>query len=517
MGPCVERLRSSYNAPDSVKDGRRPAVIPFFDNLHHTLRVADVADILVMASVLYLSLQWLRRRATRGLAAALGALAVVYVAARVFNMYLTLMVFQTGLTVLVVSMVVIFQQDIRRTFEQLSSWRGFHGSRIAENWAALLDDLIDAASTMAKQKIGALIVLAGRQPLDPHVEGGVVVKGRISTPLLFSIFHPATPGHDGAVVIDRDRIEMLGVYLPLSHNLDRIGKGGTRHAAALGLSEVCDALILVVSEERGTISLAEQGTLRAVDSLAGLKDRLEAFYEGRYPVSRDHGWRRAWRRHLALKVLSLGLAGLFWFFAAYRPEASSRTAFKEVGIEFRNAGHLNLDAEPSQAKVTLTGSDLAFANAGDLKNLKVLIDLKNFKEGEYNLELSEKLVSLPTGLSVQQFDPPKVKVRIYKEVTRTVPIKAVWSGSSLPKGFEKGDVEITPKEVTLLVRDFGQPLPAEVETEQMDLTKIKQTITLTPKLELPPNCEFPGGKMPEVRVTIQVKKKGGVISANSGP
>ncbi len=389
----------------------------FFHQLQHTIRLADVADILVVSILLYLGLQWVRRRATRSVAAAMGMLAVVYVGARVLDMHLTLMVFQTGVTVLVVSLVVIFQHDIRRTFEQLSSWRGFQGNKSSENWAGFVDDLIETSSTLAKRKIGALIVLVGRQPLEPHIEGGVVVKGRISTPLLMSIFHPATPGHDGAVIIDRERIEMLGAYLPLSHNLDRIGKGGTRHAAALGLCELCDTLVIVVSEERGTISLAEQGELEVQDSIGALQERLETFYHAKYPTSRNHSLARSWRRHLALKLLSLSLAGMLWFFAAYRPEATKGTTFEEVSLEFRKVpNHLTLDTpDPARVKVALNGSILAFANANDLKNLKISIDLNKFNEGEHDIELDKSFLRLPSGLTVERFDPPAIKITLKRK------------------------------------------------------------------------------------------------------
>jgi DNA integrity scanning protein DisA with diadenylate cyclase activity len=174
------------------------------------LRLADIADILVVSFLFYAGMHWLRRRAARAVAVALFLLALVYIFAHRLNMYLTLTVFQTGLTVLLLSLVIIFQQDIRRTFEHLSSWRGFQGARDRRDWSGVIDQLVETSSALAKQRIGALIVIRGLGSLEPFIEGGVQVKGKISIQLLMSIFHPATPGHDGAVVIDRNRLEMLG-------------------------------------------------------------------------------------------------------------------------------------------------------------------------------------------------------------------------------------------------------------------------------------------------------------------
>jgi uncharacterized protein (TIGR00159 family) len=479
----------------------------FLGELWHNLRFADIADIFVVSILLYFGLQWLRKRAARAVAAALCLLALVYVGARVLNMYLTLEVFRAGLTVLVVSLVIIFQQDIRRTFEQLSAWRGFHGNRSAENWSALVGNLIETTASLAKQKIGALIVLEGRQPLDPYIEGGVVIKGRISTSLLVSIFHPATPGHDGAVVIDRDRIEMLGAYLPLSHNLDQIGKGGTRHAAALGLAEVCDALIIVVSEERGTVSVAEQGELTPLDSLAGLKNRLESFYKGKYPTSRDNSLSRSWRRNLPLKVLSLGLASLLWFFVAYRVEPIQRI-YEDVPIDLRQPKHFTVDdPKPSKTRVTLVGPERAFDEL-DRKNLKISIDLQKYPVGQHEIELDEKYLNLPAGLHVRHFDNGVVKVNIYRLLPLSLPVKWKKQGT-LSKDLELEKEEVTPASANLTLRDFGQTPPTEVETTPVPLGAIKQPgqVSFTALLVLPPHASLSAGQGLEVRVTLTATKK----------
>lgn len=479
----------------------------FVDELLLNLRLADLADILVVSVLFYLGLHWLRRRTARAVAFALFFLALLYVCANAFDMYLTRNLFGAGLTVLLVSLVIIFQQDIRRTFEQMSSWRGFHSPKPPEDWSATVDQLVETTSTLARQRMGGLIVLEGTQPLEPHIEGGVTIKGKISLPLLLSIFHPDTPGHDGAVVIDRDRVEMLGAYLPLSRNLEKIGKGGTRHAAALGLSEDCDSLVVVVSEERGTISVAENGELTQLDSVAALKNRLESYYERKYPVRRDLGLTRAWRRHLTLKGLAVAMACLLWFIVAFRVETIQRT--EEVPIEFRNLPK-NLvidDPEPSKTKVTLMGKERDL-KAFDAKNLKVSIDLQGIGEGEHEVQLNGSHLNLPSTLAVRHFENVSVKFHVYnfRDKTAELPIEPVFD-NKLAETHRITVLEVVPKKVTVLLRDVGQTPPAKLETHPILVSEPKPTPTVTVQLKLPANVEFFGGKHPDVKVTFQISKK----------
>ena len=233
------------------------------------LHVADVVDVLIIALLIYVVLKWLGRRASHASVLAGVSVALLYVAARYFDLYLTRLLFQVGLPALLAGLVIVFQHDLKRGFERLSAWRPFQADLPSAELSRMIDVLIESAQSLAERKIGALIVLQGREPLERHTRGGVAVHAELSIPLLHSIFHPKSMGHDGAVVIAERRIERLGVHLPLSSNLEEVGNSGTRHTAALGLAERCDALVLVVSEERGSISVAEQGRLDAVEIETG--------------------------------------------------------------------------------------------------------------------------------------------------------------------------------------------------------------------------------------------------------
>ncbi len=143
--------------------------------------------------------------------------------------------------------------------------------------------LVRTLTDLARDRIGALVAVRGNDMMVRHLEGGQECNGKLSEALLKSLFDAHSIGHDGAVVVKENRISQFSVQLPLSKNMKKLGNRGTRHAAALGLSELCDALCVVVSEERGTISVARNGELTEVSDPKQLAMILEGFYRDMNP------------------------------------------------------------------------------------------------------------------------------------------------------------------------------------------------------------------------------------------
>jgi diadenylate cyclase len=309
------------------------AMMTFINILYTQIRIADFLDIAVIAVFLYAGLLWLKQRASYAVILTIALVAWLYAFAHLLGMQLTLSLFQAGLTAILVALVLIFQQDIRRTFDRFVTWGEFWRQPPPAALSQTVDILVESMSVLADNSIGALVVIKGREPLDRHIRGGITVNGQISQPLLYSIFHPASPGHDGAVLVEGNQIDKLGVHLPLSANLQEIGEAGTRHTAALGMAECSDALVLAVSEERGTISVAEQGKLEVIGSPADLKERLQRFYQEMLPVSPEMQRTPLLRRHLGCKLAALGMASLLWLLFAYHIETIQRTLPVKVQFE----------------------------------------------------------------------------------------------------------------------------------------------------------------------------------------
>ena len=263
-----------------------------------------------------------------------------------------------------------------------------------------------------------LLVFEGREPIERHVRGGVRVDGRISLPLLHSIFHPESPGHDGAVLLQGPRIEKLGVHLPLSKNLAEIGNGGTRHAAALGLSERSDALVIAVSEERGTISVAEHGHLTKIEPTQ-LKPLLERRHQHHTP-SPHPSLSSLLPRDIAGKTISLFLAILLWMLFAYQAENVQRTYV--VPIEYRNVpeGYVIQEQGTNRSEVTISGTERAFDQL-DARTLAVSADVSNIAPGSSQFVTSTGPTDLPSGLTVTSIEPGQVPISLKRQSPSTHP------------------------------------------------------------------------------------------------
>jgi DNA integrity scanning protein DisA with diadenylate cyclase activity len=164
--------------------------------------------------------------------------------------------------------------------------------------------------------VGALIVITGNFRLEGIIEGGWPLNGQISMPLILSIFDPSSPGHDGAIVIEGDVVKKFGVHLPLAENFQAFGNLGTRHRAALGLAQKSDAMVIVVSEERGTISLAYKGNIKVVENISELQKQIEKFVKEKFP-SKTIPLKNIFIRNLKEKVLSIVIALILWILLIY--------------------------------------------------------------------------------------------------------------------------------------------------------------------------------------------------------
>ena len=379
-------------------------VLSTVDELYRNFRVADALDILLIATLLYCALLWFGETTSRRMLIGATLLALVYLAARMFDMHLTSLVFQTGLTVVLILLVVLFQEDLRRMLARATVWLSL--SRTSSTAEDQWESLAESAFSLAKRKIGALLVLPGSEPLARHLSGGVALDGRISPQLLDSLFDPNSDGHDGAVLVEGDRVTRFGVHLPISTNLREIGAHGTRHSAAVGLTECSDSLVIVVSEERGEVSVAQGGKLSPIDIPAALLKTLEDSPVLRIQEAANQSWTRHVTAHWRLKVLALSMAAIAWFVLAYDPATVARTY--DVQIEYRNLPNgLVLDRPVSEAQLTLSGSEASFRFVSP-EGLKISVDLTNFQEGSHSVTLGPENIQLPANLEIDGIDPEKL-------------------------------------------------------------------------------------------------------------
>ncbi|MDY6305387.1 MAG: diadenylate cyclase CdaA [Oribacterium sp.] len=256
--------------------------------------INNVIEVIILAFFIYECMLWIKN--TRAWALLRGILVIVVFTFMAFILQLSTIVWliERFASIAIIAAVVIFQPEIRRALEQLGTRSFIAGilptERTERSSALTVDEIIKATFEMAKKKTGALIVIQQRQPLKEIEDTGIRIDGIVTSALLINIFEKNTPLHDGAVVIVGDKVTSATCYLPLSDT--EISKDfGTRHRAALGVSEVTDAITVIVSEETGRVSVAVNGSLRRVSDAEALRailpsTALTADKNGRFHIIR---------------------------------------------------------------------------------------------------------------------------------------------------------------------------------------------------------------------------------------
>jgi diadenylate cyclase len=233
----------------------------------------DALDILIVAFIIYQLLQFIR--GTHAVQMALGALVLVvlYWASLWFNLQTVNWLLRTFLPFLVFGIIVVFQAEIRKVLAHLGK-APFPFGFTAQRKEEVIDEVVLAATTLATQHTGAIMVIEREMGLRSYIETGIALDALLTYDLLISIFNPGTPLHDGAVVIQGNRVAAAACFLPLTVNPELSRTLGSRHRAAIGVTEDTDAIAVVVSEETGTISLVAGGQIRREFDGRSLKQAL---------------------------------------------------------------------------------------------------------------------------------------------------------------------------------------------------------------------------------------------------
>ena len=221
----------------------------------------DVLDILIVAFIIYQLLQLIR--GTHAVQMALGALVLVvlYWASKLLDLETVNWLMRTFLPYVVFGIIVVFQAEIRKVLAHLGRAPGL-GAFAARRKEEVIDEIVLAATTLASQKIGAIVVIEREIGLRSYIETGIALDALVTYDLLISIFNPGTPLHDGAVILQGNRVAAAACFLPLTVNPELSRTLGSRHRAAIGVTEDTDALAIVVSEETGILSLVAAGRIR---------------------------------------------------------------------------------------------------------------------------------------------------------------------------------------------------------------------------------------------------------------
>jgi diadenylate cyclase len=270
----------------------------------------DVLDIGIVALLLYWTLALIRGTRAMQMAIGLGLVFVVHQVARATGLFTIWTILDTLLTYIVLIIVILFQNDIRRALMRVGR-RPFLKSQRTERETRVIEEVIKAAGALAQKRIGALIAFERDAMLDEFIEPGTEVDAAVTKELLYGIFIPSfeNPMHDGAVVIREGRVWQAGAFLPITPGPQLDRTLGARHRAALGLSEETDAVVVVVSEERGSISLCFNGNIVRNLDANSLRDALFGLFYRKHKRQRKKKKKRAARAREAVREVREGGKG----------------------------------------------------------------------------------------------------------------------------------------------------------------------------------------------------------------
>jgi diadenylate cyclase len=381
-----------------------------------TFHWRDALDIIVVAVLFYAFFLLLRRTHSRFIVNGIIILLALYAAARFLNLYLTSMLFQAFFAFFAVIMAVIFQRELRSFFEWLYIWGRLSRTQQESLPESVANQIVEALTYLAQRNIGALMVFPGVQVIDGLLQGGIPLDGQVSTPLLLSIFDPSSPGHDGAIIVEADRIRKFSVHLPLAERFEQYGNLGTRHRAALGLSERSDALVVAVSEERGTISVAYGGELRSLGQSGGLREDIASILRERLQSAPPRRWHWLLTQNLRDKVIAVLFSLLFWaiFVASLGSGVITRPFEVPVEFQFLPRGFTISEVSRDTVSVIFSGRNQDF-NLLEPEALRVVIRFPGSVEGRQRIRVEESMISHPSSLSVIKFTPRYLEFTIQKQ------------------------------------------------------------------------------------------------------
>ncbi len=235
----------------------------------------DLVETLIIASVIVLLYRWIRGSFAIPVVIGLGIVFGVNAVVSLFGLTTINFLIRRLLDVGILAVIIIFQPEIRKLLYNIGQNTSLYKLFDRGGSFSVIDEVVEAIKTMSRKKIGALIVFSKGSPLSDLVDKGVELEATVSSQLLITIFSRETPLHDGAVIIRDNKIVAASAYLPISQNPNISSMFGTRHRAALGISEVNDVLVIVVSEETGRISMALNGSLTSGLTLQRLRYEMQ--------------------------------------------------------------------------------------------------------------------------------------------------------------------------------------------------------------------------------------------------
>ena len=430
----------------------------------------NLLDILVISFILHRLFLLMRGTVAFQVSIGLVFLWLFQEVANAAGLVLTSWFFRGIGAVAVLVLVVVFRNELREILVHTNPIRFLLG-RSRQTREVGYHLLGQAAFRLAKLRVGALFVVQNEDELRGDVRGGFPLDANLLPEILESIFSKESPVHDGAVIIRGNRIDQVGTFLPLSQEETLPAHFGTRHRAAVGLSEVCDAVILVVSEERGEISLVHRRNVERIHDPDQLEKRLD-FLLMTKDVSKEGGrfGGRAWVSHGGGLLLTFVLVSAFWgLYAGREFSLISLTApvyYRDIPKDLQLK-----KASAEEVEVQVSGRR-GLVSSLDRQQVRAFLSLARIGAGQRELVLKAENIALPPGLDVERITPSSITLEMERILEQTVKVRVDLVGPP-PDGFVVETVRVQPD--TVKVRGPATILGdlANIRTRPVDLRSMR--------------------------------------------
>jgi len=475
-----------------------------------SLRWQDILDICINSYILFRLYALFRGTATFRVLVGLGFLWFFQRLSLSIGLIVTSWAIQGITAAGAIIIIVIFRNEIRTVF-QTKNMRAILWGLPQKIHKASIEVLSDVIFDLAETRVGALLVYPGKDDLDEHIRNGIPWHGQVSKEMIKSIFWNGNPVHDGAAIVEGDRVSKVACILPLSLRDDLPAAFGTRHRAASGLSEKSDALVVVVSEERGRVATAKGGVFSYPKTRAELRIILE-----------DHVGRKTFNAKaeknerlemITAACLSFLLIFVVWF--GFTRSLDTLVSF-EVPIQYtgRVPGVDIVGSSDDVVRVHIIGAG-ALIRSVRADQVAVNLDLGTVPLGVNTLRILPNDVSLPPGVALNRVTPSEIVVTLDKYDIKTLPVQADWTGK-LPDNLLLAEASLDPSQIqvtgrSLLLNDIGT-----LYTEKIPLLGIDKNGKMSIGIVFPDKIKPSPGQKDRVTVIYKVKTREKASPAPSG-
>lgn len=462
-----------------------------------TLDWLGIVDLLLVTLLFFIILLLLQRSRAANLLRGVLLLGMILVVIAVFLPLPTFdWVIRLALLIMLIATPIVLQPELRRLLENIGRWAGLTRTARQTSAEIVIPQLSRTLESLAAGKTGALIVLEGDAPLDDVIASGIPVNGRVTAELLLTIFHNKTPLHDGAVIIRGDQVTAAGCVLPLTEKgMNGWGRRyGTRHRAAMGMSEQSDALVLVVSEETGHISYTRNGRLHSNIDLQTARQQIADFYTGEtdapnpltfstilhnlqqsYRQSKQKITGPNWKHTLFTLFVALILALTSWAFVIQQTNPTERPVYEGVILRLEdlpeNLVIMNKPPETIAVQVQTTAQILPSLDAG---SFQAVASLAGRPPGLHQIPVMVS-ANLPQ-VNIMQVEPAVVSVELAENISKTYPVTVILQGQTVSAAYQIVGAPVATPDTAVV--SGPKPLVDQVQTVQATLSVDNPTTSI---------------------------------------